>query len=160
MQCSAWPSRRARSTAFSLSTGNDPGSPRHTGHTFVFGSSPKMLAQPQNNFVLVASSQCTSSPQTISHPSSVSVIVPGGCAPARCTRAPSPPGSLAVARSTFARCARSSSLPLLLPHLLAQHVLLDLPGGGARERIDRSLLPRPLLLRQTGVGHRRFHLGE
>jgi hypothetical protein len=38
---------------------------------FVFGSSPKWFGQPQNSFVVVASSTCTSSPITVSH----SVIV-------------------------------------------------------------------------------------
>ena len=61
--------RIASSTACLLRTGNEPGRPRHVGHTLVFGSSPNMFGQPQNSFVLVLSSQCTSSPITISHPS-------------------------------------------------------------------------------------------
>src|SRR3954470_7923980 len=59
--------RMAESTAWRLSTGSDPGSPRHTGHTLVLGSSPKALRQPQNNLVAVFSSQWTSSPTTVSH---------------------------------------------------------------------------------------------
>ena len=61
-KCSASPTRSASSTAFSFSTGSEPGSPRHTGQTLVFGSAPNSLRQPQNSFVAVASSQCTSSP--------------------------------------------------------------------------------------------------
>ena len=34
---------------------------------FVFGSSPNMFGHPQNSFVAVASSTCTSSPMTVSH---------------------------------------------------------------------------------------------
>jgi hypothetical protein len=45
----------AISTASPLMTGKDPGSPRQTGHTFVFGGCPKFVLQPQNNFVFVSS---------------------------------------------------------------------------------------------------------
>ena len=58
----------AISTARALSTGSDPGRPRHTGQTLVLGSSPNMFRHPQNSFEAVLSSQCTSSPTTISHP--------------------------------------------------------------------------------------------
>src|SRR3954451_22585568 len=67
VQCSAKPIVMANSTAWRLSTGNDPGRPRQTGQTFVLGSSPKALRQPQNSFVAVDSSQCTSRPTTVSH---------------------------------------------------------------------------------------------
>src|SRR5664279_4387382 len=67
-QLRAVPMAMAISTAFWLSTGSEPGRPRHTGHTFVLGSSPNMLGQPQNSLVSVLSSQCTSRPTTISHP--------------------------------------------------------------------------------------------
>ena len=63
-QLSASPIRIADSTAASLSTGSEPGSPRHTGHTWVFGSAPNSLAQPQNILVAVDSSTCTSMPST------------------------------------------------------------------------------------------------
>src|SRR3954470_16462086 len=77
--------RMAESTAWRLSTGSDPGSPRHTGHTLVFGSSPKALRQPQNNLVAVFSSQWTSSPTTVSHSDVDSAI--GCCLLDRCADA-------------------------------------------------------------------------
>ena len=43
------------STARRFSTGSAPGSPRHTGHTLLFGSAPKLVGQPQKIFVRVAS---------------------------------------------------------------------------------------------------------
>ena len=58
--------------AAALSTGNDPGRPRHTGHTLVFGSAPKRLGQPQNSLVAVDSSQWTSRPQISSQPGAIS----------------------------------------------------------------------------------------
>jgi hypothetical protein len=67
----------ASSTACSLSTGSEPGRPRHTGHTLVLGSSPKRLGHPQNSLVAVASSQCTSRPMTVSHSVSDEVIRSG-----------------------------------------------------------------------------------
>src|SRR3954465_14968023 len=72
--------RMAESTAWRLSTGNDPGSPRHTGHTLVLGSSPKALRQPQNSLVAVRSSQWTSSPITISQSDSAidGLLLAGG----------------------------------------------------------------------------------
>src|SRR5439155_26488375 len=70
----------ASSTAWWLSTGSDPGRPRQTGHTLVLGSSPKALRQPQNSLVAVRSSQCTSSPITISQSDSAidGLLVAGG----------------------------------------------------------------------------------
>ena len=52
------------SIAFSFGTGSEPGSPRHTGQTFVFGGAPNSLRQPQNIFVAVESSTWHSSPIT------------------------------------------------------------------------------------------------
>ena len=66
-QFSASPMRMADSTAIWLSTGSEPGSPRHTGHTWVLGSAPKLLAHPQNILVCVDSSTWTSSPRTGSY---------------------------------------------------------------------------------------------
>ena len=56
--------RMADSTAAALSTGSAPGSPRHTGQTWVLGSAPNAVAHPQNILVTVDSSTCTSSPST------------------------------------------------------------------------------------------------
>ena len=56
--------RIADSTAASLSTGSEPGRPRQTGQTWVLGSAPNSLAQPQNILVAVDSSTCTSKPST------------------------------------------------------------------------------------------------
>ena len=61
-QLSANPIRIADSTALPLMTGSEPGSPRHTGHTWVLGSPPNSLTQPQNILVAVLSSTCTSRP--------------------------------------------------------------------------------------------------
>ncbi|SLI92073.1 Uncharacterised protein [Mycobacteroides abscessus subsp. abscessus] len=66
-QFSARPMRMADSTAFSLTTGSEPGRPRHTGHTWVFGSAPKSVGQPQNILVAVESSTWTSMPSTGSY---------------------------------------------------------------------------------------------
>jgi hypothetical protein len=52
------------SIAARLATGRLPGSPRHTGQVWVFGSAPKSVGQPQNIFVAVPSSTCVSSPIT------------------------------------------------------------------------------------------------
>ena len=54
----------ADSTAVRLTTGSEPGSPRHTGQTWVFGSAPKVVAQPQNILETVLSSMWTSRPIT------------------------------------------------------------------------------------------------
>ena len=65
----------ASSTAFSLSTGSEPGRPRHTGQTLVLGSPPKAFEQPQNSLVAVASSVWTSRPTTISQSSGSSAMI-------------------------------------------------------------------------------------
>ena len=78
--------RTMYSMAFSLGTGIEPGWPRHTGQTLVFGGAPNSLRQPQNIFVRVASSTWHSSPMTVSYMSTVaaaslmvgSVAAPGG----------------------------------------------------------------------------------
>src|SRR5437899_1992616 len=59
--------RAANSTAFRFSTGKAPGSPRHTGHTLVFGRSPKRVEQEQKIFDAVSSCTWTSSPMTGSY---------------------------------------------------------------------------------------------
>ena len=56
--------RMADSTAVALTTGSEPGRPRHTGHTCVFGSAPNVVAQPQNILDAVLSSMWTSRPIT------------------------------------------------------------------------------------------------
>ena len=56
--------RMADSTAVALTTGSEPGSPRQTGHTCVFGSAPNPVAQPQNILDAVLSSMWTSRPIT------------------------------------------------------------------------------------------------
>ena len=62
----------ADSTPFALTTGRAPGRPRHTGQTWVLGSAPKVVAQPQNIFVAVPSSTWTSRPITGSKDASAS----------------------------------------------------------------------------------------
>ena len=54
----------ADSTATALSTGSEPGSPRQVGQTWVLGSAPNSVEQPQNIFVTVPSSTWTSRPST------------------------------------------------------------------------------------------------
>src|SRR5438046_6872965 len=66
-QFSAIASRTANSTALAFNTGSAPGNPRHTGHTFVFGGSPKRVEHPQKIFVAVSSWTWTSSPITGSY---------------------------------------------------------------------------------------------
>ncbi len=56
--------RMAYSTATRLITGIAPGRARQVGHTWVFGSAPNSVRQPQNIFVAVPSSTCTSRPST------------------------------------------------------------------------------------------------
>src|SRR3954452_5442481 len=56
--------RIAASMAASLRTGSAPGRPRQTGHTWVLGSAPNSVGQPQNILVAVLSSTCTSRPST------------------------------------------------------------------------------------------------
>src|SRR5205807_7638134 len=67
VQFSASEARMAISTARLLRTGSVPGRPRHTGHTLVFGGSPKRVEQPQKIFVLVRSWTWTSRPMTGSY---------------------------------------------------------------------------------------------
>src|SRR3954468_800376 len=56
--------RIAMRTASWLRTGSDPGNPRHTGQTLVFGRAPKEVEQPQKSLVFVSSWACTSRPMT------------------------------------------------------------------------------------------------
>ena len=58
--------------ALAFTTGSEPGSPRQTGQTWVFGSAPNAVEQPQNIFDAVFSSTCTSSPSTGSYAASAS----------------------------------------------------------------------------------------
>src|SRR5215470_8753984 len=67
LQLSAMPARMAISTASRLSTGNAPGSPMHTGQTFVLGGAPKLFGQPQKILLAAASCTCTSKPMTGSY---------------------------------------------------------------------------------------------
>src|SRR5512142_3024008 len=66
-QLSACAASTAYSTACRFITGNAPGSPRHTGHTLVFGGLPNCVEQPQKIFVCVSSWTWTSSPITASY---------------------------------------------------------------------------------------------
>ncbi len=66
-QCSASPIRIVDSIATSLGTGSEPGRPRQTGQTWVLGSAPNVVGQPQNIFDTVPSSTCVSSPITGSY---------------------------------------------------------------------------------------------
>src|ERR1700687_2920044 len=59
--------KAVNSTAFRFSTGKAPGSPRHTGHTLVFGGSPKRVEHEQKIFDAVSSCTWTSSPMTGSY---------------------------------------------------------------------------------------------
>ena len=43
----------ANSNAFLFNTGNDPGSPKHTGQVELLGDLPKSVEQPQKAFDLV-----------------------------------------------------------------------------------------------------------
>ena len=63
-QFNASPMRMAYSMAFALATGSEPGSPMHTGQTWVLGSAPKAVGQPQNILVAVPNSTWTSRPIT------------------------------------------------------------------------------------------------
>src|SRR6267378_5588278 len=65
--CKAIAARAANSTAFRFSTGKAPGSPKHTGHTFVLGGSPKRVEHEQKIFDTVSSCTWTSSPMTGSY---------------------------------------------------------------------------------------------
>src|SRR5436189_5061467 len=59
--------RIVASIAALFATGRLPGRPRHTGQTWVLGSAPKAVGQPQNIFVRVPSSTCVSNPITGSY---------------------------------------------------------------------------------------------
>ena len=50
------------SIAIRFTTGSEPGRPRQTGQTWLFGSAPNVVRQPQNILVLVPSSTWVSSP--------------------------------------------------------------------------------------------------
>src|SRR4051794_30034217 len=56
--------RIVASMAARLATGSAPGRPRQTGQTWVLGSAPNAVGQPQNILVLVPSSTCVSRPMT------------------------------------------------------------------------------------------------
>src|SRR5437667_6491204 len=91
--------KAANSTAFRFSTGKAPGSPRHTGHTLVFGGSPKRVEHEQKIFEAVSSCTWTSSPMTGSYFASKSSETAGVVAisrdynwPRLVERRASPPG--------------------------------------------------------------------
>ena len=48
-------------------TGSDPGRPRQTGQTWVFGGAPNVVGQPQNILLFVPSSMWVSMPSTGSY---------------------------------------------------------------------------------------------
>ncbi len=56
--------RIAHSTAFSFTTGSEPGRPSDTGVTCVFGGAPNSVGAPSNILLAVPSSTCTSMPIT------------------------------------------------------------------------------------------------
>ena len=56
--------RIAYSIAIRFTTGSEPGRPRQTGHTWLFGSAPNVVMQPQNILVRVPSSTWVSRPMT------------------------------------------------------------------------------------------------
>src|SRR6516165_13087 len=66
-QLSAIAASTANSTALRFKTGSTPGSPRHTGHTLVFGGFPNFVEHEQKIFVSVSSWTWTSSPITGSY---------------------------------------------------------------------------------------------
>src|SRR3982751_2327059 len=66
-QFSARPIRMVASIASRLAAGSAPGRPRQTGQTWVLGSAPNPVRQPQNIFVFVPSSTCVSRPMTGSY---------------------------------------------------------------------------------------------
>src|ERR1700690_1079290 len=65
--CKAIAARTANSTALRLSTGKAPGRPTHTGHTLLFGGSPKRVEHEQKIFDAVSNCTWTSSPITGSY---------------------------------------------------------------------------------------------
>src|SRR5438034_6365946 len=79
---SASAARAPSSTARQFSTGNAPGKPRHTGHVFEFGTSPKCVEQPQKIFDAVLSCAWISRPTMVSQAVIVSSFrfqVSGSC---------------------------------------------------------------------------------
>jgi hypothetical protein len=64
VQFRARPIRIVYSIAIRFTTGSEPGRPRQTGHTWLFGSAPNVVMHPQNILVLVPSSTCVSRPIT------------------------------------------------------------------------------------------------
>ena len=64
VQFRARPIRIVYSIAIRFTTGSEPGRPRQTGHTWLFGSAPNAVRQPQNILVVVPSSTCVSRPIT------------------------------------------------------------------------------------------------
>ena len=64
MQFSARPILIVNSIAAALVTGSEPGRPRQTGQTWVLGSAPNVVGQPQNILDVVPSSTCVSRPIT------------------------------------------------------------------------------------------------
>ena len=67
VQFRARPIRIVYSIAIRFTTGSEPGRPRQTGQTWLLGSAPKAVAQPQNILVLVPSSTWVSRPITGSY---------------------------------------------------------------------------------------------
>src|SRR5205823_5272855 len=65
------------STATRFMTGNTPGMPRHTGHTWEFGGAPNLVLHPQKSLLFVSSWTWTSSPTTIWYGNSA-IWTPGG----------------------------------------------------------------------------------
>lgn len=61
------PAFTASRTAFLFNIGNAPGIPVQIGHILVFGSPPNVFSHEQNTFVFVSSSECISSPITVSY---------------------------------------------------------------------------------------------
>src|SRR5436309_15634219 len=67
LQFKAIAASTANSTAFLLSTGSAPGSPRQTGQTLVFGGAPNWVEQEQKILLAVSSWTWTSNPITGSY---------------------------------------------------------------------------------------------
>ena len=74
---------------------------------FTLGSSPKALRHPQNSLVAVASSQCTSSPITISQSVGSRPLRPTARAP----RPRAPPGTASPLRSAGASTCTPTGRP-------------------------------------------------
>src|SRR3954471_113339 len=64
LQPKAFPARIAIVTAPRLRAGSAPGSPRHTGQTWVLAGAPNAVEQPQKILLLVRSCAWTSRPIT------------------------------------------------------------------------------------------------